>query len=279
MTTDAMLNLVLYQPSKDGCFEGATAADLTKLATRRPSVVLAFAPKAAGTFLRSAVVFAVNGQLVRTVHAQGGRDAQFYLPLFIDYFSGGVTPSTLVTHVHMQALPGNRNLITALHLKPIIMLRSVPDMLVSFLDMLATDKQAQKEGLNCAVPADFDQLDAAARADFAVDMIAPWYASYYTTWYDFAVADKDRVHVVRYNEFVADPPLVLQAMLRHAGIPLPRARCEAALHAAWERRGTLRYNKGVAGRGETYFSPAQRERIHQLLSRYKSLQPWLADIW
>ena len=52
-------------------------------------MVLAFAPKAAGTYLRSAAIAAMDGQLVRTVHAQGGRDASFYLPTFLLYYAGG----------------------------------------------------------------------------------------------------------------------------------------------------------------------------------------------
>src|ERR1700753_4239738 len=104
----------------DGVFEPDIAKYLGELGQARPCVVLAFPPKAAGTYLRSAAIAAVGGQLVRTVHAQGGRDASFYLPVFLTYLAGGYPSRTLVTHVHMQALPANRYFIDALGLRPVI---------------------------------------------------------------------------------------------------------------------------------------------------------------
>jgi hypothetical protein len=178
----------------------------------------------------------------------------------------------------MQALPGNRHLIEALSLKPIIMLRSVPDMLASFIDMLMQDQAARREGLNCAVPQNFTAMSPEKRADFVVDMIAPWYASYYATWHQFAMDDPGRVFVARYSDFLAEPGKVLMDMLQHAGVPRTRSQCDAALHAVWSQRDKLRYNKGVTGRSETYFTDSQLKRIRSLLRRFKSLAPWQSEL-
>src|ERR1700744_292391 len=107
-------NAVFAQPNNDGSFPCDFLSYLNELGQSRPSVVLAFAPKAAGTYLRSAAISATGGRLVRTVHAQGGRDASFYLPTFLMYYAGNFPPEPLVTHVHMQALPANRHFIEAL---------------------------------------------------------------------------------------------------------------------------------------------------------------------
>ena len=58
--------------AEDGSFDPEIAQYLKELGQARPSVVMAFPPKAAGTYLRSAAITAVDGQLVRTVHAHGG---------------------------------------------------------------------------------------------------------------------------------------------------------------------------------------------------------------
>jgi len=81
-------NAAFTLPACDGRFDPDFADYLSDLGSLRPSVLLAFAPKAAGTYLRSAAIVAVGGQLVRTVHAQGGRDASFYLPTFLLYYAG-----------------------------------------------------------------------------------------------------------------------------------------------------------------------------------------------
>ena len=71
-------NAVFSLPNITGKYDAQFGADLRKLGVQRPLVMFVFPPKAAGTFLRSAAVEAVDGQLMRITHAQGGRDATPY---------------------------------------------------------------------------------------------------------------------------------------------------------------------------------------------------------
>lgn len=266
------LTAVFTPPHEDGSFGGEIGLYLRELGESRPSVVLAFAPKAAGTFLRAAAVAAVGGRLVRTVHAQGGRDASFYLPTFMLYYTAGIPARPLVTHAHMQALPANRHFISAFGLKPIIMLRPLPDMLASYLDMLEDDPLSPDKWLNVCLPQDFAARSDEAKADFVIDMMAPWYASYFATWLDFARIDPC-VLVLDYDGFRADPACTLETLLAHAGLPRSREQCEVALAAVWEERASFRYNKGVTGRGQSRFTPAQLAAMRRQLGHYPSLAP------
>src|SRR3974390_2836588 len=96
-------------PDNDGAYPPALEEWFQDLASRRRSVILVFPPKSAGTFLREAAAIAAQGTVVRVGHAQGGRDAQPYLPTFVMYFLGGMSEGPLVTHIHMQALPANKH--------------------------------------------------------------------------------------------------------------------------------------------------------------------------
>jgi hypothetical protein len=262
------------QPDYDGVFRGAFADYLRELGKRRPVLLFAFAPKAAGTFLRSAAIDAVGGQLVRVVHAQGGRDAQPYLPAFIAYYLGGVCEGPLVAHMHMQALPANRRFLEALGIKPVIMLRPIPDMLASYWDMLAASEEARAEGLNCPIPVRFAEFSHDEKADFMIEMIAPWYVGYFATWLDYARERPGDVCLLTYSDFAADPAAALQRALTHAGLPRSREACRAALDIAWKDRGSLRFNKGSAGRGKDYFSPAQIARLSRMLRYHPVLDGW-----
>jgi hypothetical protein len=264
---------VFTQPRSDGSYPPGMAGYLHAISQRRPVLLFAFAPKAAGTFLRSAAIDAVGGQLVRIVHAQGGRDAQPYLPVFVHYYLGGVCEGPLVAHAHMQALPGNRFLLEVLGIRPVIMLRSIPDMLASFWDMLAESAEARIEGLNCMVPDAFPEFGDAQKADFMIDMIAPWYVSYFATWLSWLREDPQDICVLRYKDFVEDPAACLEAALKHADLPRTRAQCQYALDNAWKERGGLRFNKGTSGRGKEYFSQPHRDRLARMLS----FHPVLAD--
>lgn len=265
-------------PRDDGSYDEDHVAYLQELGERRASIFLAFAPKAAGTFLRTAAIVAVDGQLVRVVHAQGGRDATPYMPTYILYLAGGIPDSTLVTHVHMQALPANRHFIEALDLKPAIMLRSVPDMLVSYLDMLDKEPLTPNHWLNTAIPPRFTGFSDGAKADFMIETILPWYASYFATWADFVRAAPERVCVLRYPDLHGDPVSMLERLLAHSGLPRSRKVCELSLAAVWQERGEHRFNKGVDGRGRARFSAEQLKRIAHMLFENYDLEDWRADL-
>jgi hypothetical protein len=220
----------------------------------------------------------VGGHLVRIVHAQAGRDAQPYLPLLIDYYLGGLCDGPLVSHIHMQALPGNYRLLEAFDIRPIIMVRAIPDMLASYWDMLEASEAARREGLNCPIPHDFPQLSPARKADFMIDMIAPWYVNYYATWLDYRREEPHRVLMLRYRDLRAEPVLVLGQALNHANIPATAGACERGVADAWAERSELRFNKGVEGRAATYFSPRHIERLADMLSFHPALRFWSNDL-
>jgi hypothetical protein len=257
--TDA-INCAFTLPLSDGTFAGTLGGTLHRLSLARPSLILCFAPKAAGTFLRTAAIEAIDGQLIRIVHAQGGRDGQPYLPTFIAYYLGKLTERVLVGHAHMQALPANRNFIEALNLQPVIMLRSLPDMLASYWDMLESDPAARTEGLNCTIPEGFLAMSRDDKADFLTDILAPWYAS--------AADSPERVCVLTYRDFLASPAATLHKALAHARLEQPMIVCHAAFNKVWKERLTLRFNHGVEGRGRRYFSPSRISRMARLLSHY-----------
>jgi len=258
-------------PACDGRFDPDFADYLAGLGRSRPSVLLAFAPKSAGTYLRSAAIAAVNGALVRTVHAQGGRDATFYLPTLLLYYARNFPARPMVTHVHMQALPANRHVIDAFGLKPVIMLRPIPDMLASFWDMLKKDHLSPDNWLNAQVPVQFTQMDAERQGDFLIDIYGGWYASYFATWLDYARSAPEQVLVLEYDSFRADPVATLERILAHSGLPRTAEQCRIALDAVWENRGDFRFNQGVSGRGAERFTPSQIERLRRQLSYYPDL--------
>jgi hypothetical protein len=265
-----VVNAAFTPPTCDGRFDPDLADTLNDLGSLRPSVLLAFAPKAAGTYLRAAAIAAVEGQLVRTVHAQGGRDAQFYLPTFLLYYAGNRPARPLVTHVHMQALPANRHVITVLGLKPVVMVRAIPDMLASYADMLDGDPHSPDNWLNIRLPHAYAGWNAERQGDFLIDMMAPWYLSYFATWMEFAGESAD-VLLLDYDRFRADPVATLMRLLAHSGLPRTQDECQAALDGVWRERSGMRFNKGVSGRGRERFTRAQLARLERLLDYYPGL--------
>jgi hypothetical protein len=271
------IHAIFERPLPDGSFAAPAQHYLQAVGAQRPILLLAFAPKAAGTYFRQAAINAVGGQLIRGSHAQGGRDGTPYLPNFLACYLDREAPPAVV-HLHMQALTANRHFIEALGLKPVIMLRSLPDLLASFWDMLDADPAARAEGLNCRIPPDFTALSRAQKGAFVIDVIAPWYASYFATWKAFCDDAPGAVCVLRYRGFRDSPADALHKALTHAGFSVSVAGCERALAQVWAERANHRYNKAVPGRGREYFSPSQIEKISRLLSFYGELAPWRDEL-
>jgi hypothetical protein len=265
----AALAAVFDLPDNDGAFSEAQRAYLGALGARRPAILLAFPPKAAGTFLRSAAIRATDGELLRVTYAQGSRDAQPYLPTFIAYYLGGFCGGPLVTHVHLQAFPPNMSILEAFDIRPVIMIRSIPDMLASYWDMLERSS-AQNQGINCTIPIDFRQMPADRKADFLIDVVGPWYAGYYATWLDYAQRRPGRVCALTYSDFLKKPAPTLVVLLQHAGVTRSQAECQVAIDAVWKERNEHRFNEGAEGRSHQYFSVCHFERIGRMLSYYPS---------
>jgi hypothetical protein len=268
---------IFARPLTDGSFETPVGDYLRGIYARRPFLLLAFAPKCAGTYFRQAAIHAVGGQLIRMCHAQGGRDGTLYLPNVIASCLDDTAPVT-VTHLHMQALTANRRFIETLGLKPVIMIRNIADMLASFLDMLEVDPVARAEGLNCQVPTNFCDMPRSDKLDFMIDAIAPWYASYFATWKSFVDDEPDTVCVLRFHDFCSNPAEALRTTLTHAGFVTTLFRCRQSLEAVWREKENHRYNKGVQGRGKDYFSPAHFAQLKKLLSYYPQLAGWATEL-
>jgi hypothetical protein len=265
------IQAVFELPDSDGRFSESQTAYFRALSQRRRMVVLAFPPKAAGTFLRQAVALACGGDLIRTVHAQGGRAAVPYLPTFLLYYHGGVCDGPLVTHIHMQALPANIHFMEAFALKPVVMVRNIPDMLASYWDMLDSDPAALQIGLNGPLPPQWPLLTKEAKADFLIDMLGPWYVGYFATWLDYAARAQGAVLVLRYGDFCREPQAALQQILAHSGFPVTAEECAHVLRETWLLRGQLRFNRGREGRGAAYFTPQHRARLAQKMSCFPVL--------
>jgi hypothetical protein len=272
------LSAAFSQPDDDGTFHGEFAEYLTGLAGKRPIILFAFAPKSAGTFLRSAASAATGGQLVRAVHAQGGREAQLYLPVFIHYCYGGLCEGPMIVHVHMQAHPANCRFIEIMKLKPVVMIRSITDMLASMWDMFDTDPAMRVETVNCIVPEAFVDFTKAEKADFLIDMFAPWYVSFYASWFGYAAEKPETVLMLHYADFKADPAAILERVLKHSDVAQPLDVCKAAIAGTWEERGELRFNKGAQGRGKDYFSPVHFEKLLRMIGHYNSLVPHTQEL-
>jgi hypothetical protein len=254
----------------------ADQVELLRSVVRPKTVVfLAFPPKAGGTFLREAVghVLAQRSggrtKLLRGSFVPAGEQEQdLYLPELLTHFVGAESPCALI-HNHPTAANGNLALIELFGLKPILMLRSIADMLQSRFD--AGVKRGAMGGHGSAIAEDetFFELDPEAQKDWLVANVAPWYVKYYASWR--LAEERGRVRDclwLRFDDFRADPAATVRQILAHNALEASDAEIAAALAHANALRAHLRYNRGVSGRGEAFLADAHRRHLERLVRPY-----------
>jgi hypothetical protein len=269
----AAMTALFTSPRIDGRFEGELLAVARELGRRRPLVLLTFAPRTAGTFLRTAAIEAVGGQLMRFAHAEGGRDASLYLPWLVAYFRGALTADIAVTHVHMPAATANRHLIDAFAIQPCVMRRAIADSLQSLLAMIEDDP-AMPIGFSFLLPPGFAAMAPDERADVLIDLMGPWYAQFYAGWKAYGDEVPGRVLFTDYTDFCATPAEVLEFMLAHARTPRPFQACQAAIDTVWAEREKFRCNRGRPHHTAAPFTAAQLARLERFVSYYATLDDW-----
>jgi len=125
-------------------------------------------------------------------------------------------------------------------LKPVVLVRSLPDAIVSRRDHI------RHEGgfgpYFSADPFGATRDDAELEAMIA-RFVAPWYVNFYMSWRSAPDA-----LMISYEETIADPARIVRRIVDFAGATVDDRAIAAAVAAVRDRRAS-RFNVGVVGRG------------------------------
>ena len=275
----AGLQLLFAQPNIHGDYAPQIVDEIRRMRQGRHYVFLAFPPKCGGTFIRSVVGRAAGAgpDPMRPGIAMGGRDVVPYLPMLAAQMLSQSGPKAFMTHAHMVGHHANIQVLNLFGIKPVVMKRSIPDMLCSFAEMVDVEGRDGNGGYNwsilCGVHTDesFAALDREERTDFLVYYQAPWYMQFYASWLRAGRNKHIPVHWIAYDEFRADPVRTITGILDYYGL-LDRAMLVPGLIAQAEANKTsLRFNKGLSGRGAAFLKPRHLEHLHRLAGGYPDI--------
>lgn len=234
------------------------------LLPRGDCLLVAALPKSGSSFLVKALAEA-TGYVQMFLGYDHLNEQDLYLPRLIDAWGQNV-----VVHQHLRATPANLDLLKVFAIRPVLLRRDLPDALVSLADHLNTESLVTS---SVTVPAEYRDWPRARQLQAVIDLAAPWYVQFLAGWAE-AAAEVDAL-VLDYADVVADPAAAVAAVLRHHHIERSAADIEAAVTRA--RSGTIRFNRGVAGRGAAEFSAEQLARLDELARHYPALRPSLAE--
>ena len=223
-------------------------------------IFIACLPKSASTFLKNLLVSVTGYRDLFTVYAAGQSEHEIYLPTLRDF-----ADVNTVTQQHCRASDANLHLMQAFAIRPVVLVRNIFDSVVSLLDFYN-----QGAFQTSYFRADWPALDEATRIDLLIENVIPWYLQFVASW-DLAEKQKRlEVSWLSYEELIHDKAGSVLQVLEFYGLGASRRGIEERIREIESHARNNRFNKGVAGRGQTSLSDAQKEKIHLLKRFYPS---------
>jgi hypothetical protein len=228
-------------------------------------LVLAAMPKSGSTFLSHTLCALTGYRHYYLACAYDNIEQEIYLPRVIDGFGCG-----RVVQQHFKANGPNLEVLNRFDIKPVVVVRNIFDLAASIRDHLVTERLDNLPSVY--PPGDFLTFNASRQLDFVIDMVIPWYITYYVSWCQAEKRKQIEFLWVVYEELVADWGTGIRRILDFFGMRKPDvaiARAIETTRAAPKER--TRLNVGVPGRAYGLLSDSQRERIVRLTRYYPNV--------
>jgi hypothetical protein len=165
-----------------------------------------------------------------------------------------------VAQHHVRYSEVTHALVRHFHLRPIVQVRNLFDVVVSIRDHIRKESTISPLAY---VPYEVCCWEDPKLESFIVKMMLPWYFSFYVSW-----LDSPEKFLVRYEDLVERPQQIIEHICQWCCLPCKQADIEIAI---LKTRGVFtRKNIGVPGRGQSLTDQA-RNLIYEMASFYKQI--------
>ncbi len=239
----------------------AELADLTSEITSEQlgrHLFIACVPKSASTFLKNLLLNLTGYQDMFSVYAAGQTEHELYLPTLLEN-----AHVNTVTQQHCRAADANVQIMQALDIRPVVLVRNIFDSVMSLADFY--ENGAYK---STYFRTDYLTLDRDTRLDLIIDSVVPWYFQFVASWDAVERERKLDLFWLTYEDLVANKAEATSRVLEFYGLGAARRAIEDRIRLTESQPGKTRFNKGVAGRGQVGLNDNQKERIRQLARYY-----------
>lgn len=253
------LNLLMHSitGAKTNAVLSDFAPDLDP-ATLGTHIVIACMPKSGSTLMNRLLQALTGWDDTYFSFAFQQNEEELHLP----YLQEAAKRNT-VTQQHFRATEANIQLLQAFGIKPLIQVRNLYDIVVSYTDFFDAGAVS-----NTFFIGRWDQFERSERIDLMIDNFLPWYFAFYASWMDALAQDRLEAIVVSYEELVAAMPETVKLVADFYGLDNSIEDCNAAVAAVNDGNAMTRLNKGVSGRGAEELTAAQKDRLARLGGYY-----------
>lgn len=230
-------------------------------------ILIAAAPRSGSTFLSNVLQQVTGLERYRLSSAYSTNEHDLYLPALC--IRNGVGA---VSQMHTKGTFHNAKLAKTFGIKPIILVRSIYDIVVSLRDDLRLKEQMENFGTGqdgysfVWLDQDTKALDDETLIDLVIDLAVPWYVNFYVSWYRLCEQNAVNAKWVCYEDMMADKEGTVKDILDFLNFPLNGPIDDTVLE-----RKYFTYNKAEADRGAKALTDDQKSRIKRLFSYYPTV--------
>ena len=144
----------------------------------------------------------------------------------------------------------------AFGIRPVVLVRNIFDCVISLLDFYDGGAFA-----NSFFRADYRSLDEETRIDLILDNLVPWYFEFVASW---SLVEKQRrldLMWMRYEDLIDGKAKAVKDVLAFYGLSAPPSGIVQRTSEVEREKRQSRFNKGIAGRGESRLSDDQKNRV------------------
>jgi hypothetical protein len=169
----------------------------------------------------------------------------------------------LSRHQHCRYSEITGEFLRLFHTRVLLQGRNIFDSVVSFRDHLDRETLVVPAAW---VPDSYHRLTPEERTDFVVRVIAPYYFTFYGSWFNARQRGWCDFCWLTYEDLLADMPGHVRRILAYLGENRSDAEIEDAL--TWVKGVNTRRHIGITGRGLTELTGSQRDVIRGLTRYY-----------
>ena len=248
-------------------------------------VLLAFPPKAGGTFLK----LVLRAVLPKCCVMRGSITPEdqslnsFNYPAWI-----AATRSkryrSILGHIHLTPTERDGEMLKKLGISPVLMRRNIADSLLSMHEMVLRQendpafheaKRNEMPQFGSAGPlTDYVHLPEDRQKDFLIYNFAPWFLKYYSSWDYVCRKTGLKVLVLTFDLFRAAEIETVARILQWVGMKDVEQSSLAQVCAFVRGKGPeARYWHGVSGRAKTFFDARHFAHLRKLMMPYDFADP------
>lgn len=226
-------------------------------------MVIACMPKSASTFLTTSLSLITHYPMVK-LHFDRNNEKALYLPHLIKH-----SAYPTVTQIHLRLTNTNLQILRYFDIRPIVLVRNLYDITVSYRNHLSKEPSLNPEFRNAVITPvlkSYETLDEKEKINFIIDLVIPWYISFYVAWYYAYQSNSIDLLWINYNDIAKDSPAVIRKILDFYHIHKTDEELNISVQDSFKK--DIRFNKGVSGYGIEAMDSLQIERIEKMKSYY-----------